>query len=672
MRYPRTSPAVDPNSPSELYGKGYYHGENSGYPPEGYALHHPDWTPWLDVLQTLTPSGVLLDIGCAYGYLVNDARQRGYSAFGLDVSHFALQQEPAFRPWFVEAAASCLPFPDQCADVITVFDLLEHLDNPSHCLTEICRVLKPDGILAGATPDPIFFDKVEETHFSERPPSFWCAALQDLGFRVRFRFSNEPYNFQFLAAPSASPLVAKLDILQHDHFSPESTEVLHVPPAGEPAAVLRSGWGPLSQEGRTISSFPASVYLLNSGRLPLALRLEIRFRHTPDFSTLRLRLNSHVIGEIDLDSEQAERVIRVDDLVLSSGGHHLFLDLFPGGPKVTVESITIQADASTRSALIGSLPFDLHQRYRLCSDIVQIVRPQSLLDVGGYLGDEHGHLAVSHDFFQSGESSSPPLVVTDVRQCDHPDYLRASASEQPFDDQSFDLVLSLDVLEHLPGPERPRFLAELDRLSRQWILLGAPFSSPEIVEAEARLSQSLMGTRRFLQEHRELGLPALEPVRDFFLSRRYTVITFPNGYLPSWLYWQVTTQHYFGLNDYEIVRKFNSLYGGISYPSDNREPAYRHILLVAKTGVDPEIKAQLVGLLSGSDQAGTGLESVALDQRFLDLHERAATLSEKRRKSLIDAQFLINERHKLIDLLLREKQTPLWRQILQRFRRRFW
>jgi len=671
MRYPKTRPAVDAKSPLELYGKGYFHGENSGYPAEGYALHHPDWSAWLDVLQILKPSGVFLDIGCAYGYLVNEARRRSYCAFGLDVSHFALHQEPAFRPWLMEARGSALPFATHSADVITVFDVLEHLDHPGDCLAEIRRVLKPDGILAGATPDPIYFDRVEETHFSERPPSFWARLLEDLGFHVRFRFSNELYNFQFLATPSANPAASKLDILQHDYFSPQSTEVLHVQPSDGVAVVLRSGWGPLSPQGRPISSYPASIYLLNSGRVPLALRLELRFSHTTDFSTLRLRFNSYVITEIDLDSEQTERVIHVDGLVLPSGGHHLFLDLAPGGPQVTVQSISIEASASTRSALVRALPFDLYQRYRLCSDIVKVLRPKSVLDAGGYLGDEHGHLAVSHDFFQTDGSSSPEVTVTDVRQCDHPDYLRASAWEQPFDDQSFDLVLSLDVLEHLPESERPRFLSELDRLSRQWILLGAPFSSPEIEKAETRLADSLMGTRRFLQEHRELGLPELAAVQGFYLSKGYTVSTFPNGYLPAWLYWQVTSQHYFGLNDYDLIREYNSLYSAVSYPSDNREPAYRHILLVAKSGITPSVKSELAGLLSNSSEGNSPLEKLALDPSFIELHERAAALLEKRRKSLTDAQFLINERHKLIELLRLEQETPLWHQILRRVRRRF-
>ena len=251
--------------------------------------------------------------------------------------------------------------------------------------------------------------------------------------------------------------------------------------------------------------------------------------------------------------------------------------------------------------------------------------------------------------------------MTDVRQCDHPDYLRASGWEQPFGDLSFDVVLSLDVLEHLPGPERFGSWASSIAFRANGSSWAPRFPRPEIEEAETRLAQSLMGTRRFLQEHRDLGLPDLAAVRDFYLSKGYTVITFANGYLPSWLYWQVTTQHYFGLNDYEIARRYNALYSTASYPSDNREPAYRHILLIAKSALDPSIEEQLGRLSSISGAAHPIVEHLAFDPNFLDVHERAAALLEKRRKSLIDVQFLINERQKLIELLRRELQVPVWR-----------
>jgi SAM-dependent methyltransferase len=468
----------------ERYGEGYFHGVQSGYPSEGYRAAHPDWNAWLGFIELIRPNGRLIDIGCAYGYLVGEARGRGLTSFGLDISGYALTREPDFRPWLVQADVTRLPFQNHQADLVTVFDVLEHLGDPDSCLEECRRILKPDGFLLGATPDPIHFDRPEPTHITERPPSYWLAVLARLGFATRFRFSGSAYNFQFLATPSGGTGCPLLNRFGYDYFD-ERPEIVA---ADLPLQTsLRTGWGPLLPEGRRLTASPASIYLLNPGPLPLELDIRIELSQTPDFSTLRIRLDSGVLREMALDSEQAQRSVTINGVLVAAGGHHLFFDLFPGGPDVTIRSVRISTRPGTRLALTEGTPFDLFQRYRLCGEISRLLRPEEVLDIGGYLGDENGHLALSHDFLQPEESNTPPVRVTDFRQCDHPDCLSAPAWEQPFADRSFDLVMSVDVLEHLAGDQRKAYLEELDRLARRWILLGAPFASVEVDQAEIRL-----------------------------------------------------------------------------------------------------------------------------------------------------------------------------------------
>jgi len=95
--------------------------------------------------------------------------------------------------------AEALPFPDESVDVVSAFDVLEHLIDPEPALVEVRRVLRPGGVLIGATPDPLLFDRHEDTHVSERPPSYWIDRLLALGFAVDFRFFQAPYNLEVLA-----------------------------------------------------------------------------------------------------------------------------------------------------------------------------------------------------------------------------------------------------------------------------------------------------------------------------------------------------------------------------------------------------------------------------------------------------------------------------------------
>ena len=54
------------------------------------------------------------------------------------------------------------------------------------------------------------------------------------------------------------------------------------------------------------------------------------------------------------------------------------------------------------------------------------------------------------------------------------EHLQGSISEMPFEDGSFDLVTSLEVLEHLLQPDFGLAIAEMQRVSRRYILLTVP------------------------------------------------------------------------------------------------------------------------------------------------------------------------------------------------------
>ncbi len=240
---------------------------------------------------------------------------------------------------------------------------------------------------------------------------------------------------------------------------------------------------------------------------------------------------------------------------------------------------------------LASLPFDLYQRHKLVQEAVERIRdgrPRlSILDVGG----SPGHLAVflPHDRVVVADREGGPGEVA----------LLAEAFALPFPNASFDVVVSLDTLEHVPGERRHAFVAELGRVTRDALLLAAPFHSSRVAEAESILAGFLQHRlkldHRFLQEHLEHGLPDRAAIARVIAEHVGPVVAIPNGCLDRWLLMM-------GLSFYldadpslaELKRQISALYNRSYYRSDNAEPAYRYLLAARRPPGGPLEPAGLV------------------------------------------------------------------------------
>lgn len=96
----------------------------------------------------------LLDIGCGEGFFLFNASRAGYATKGVELSQDAA--EYARREFGLDVEARPfeeLRFPENCFDVVTLWQVLEHVPYPLIMLGEVHRILKPGGLLALSTPD---------------------------------------------------------------------------------------------------------------------------------------------------------------------------------------------------------------------------------------------------------------------------------------------------------------------------------------------------------------------------------------------------------------------------------------------------------------------------------------------------------------------------------------
>ncbi len=105
--------------------------------------------------RRVATGGHWLDVGCSAGFILAAASEAGFAVTGTDVEPAALAfaRERFGLDDLHEGVLEALALPAASFDVITLFDVIEHVRDPGALLTEIRRLLRPDGLVEIRTPD---------------------------------------------------------------------------------------------------------------------------------------------------------------------------------------------------------------------------------------------------------------------------------------------------------------------------------------------------------------------------------------------------------------------------------------------------------------------------------------------------------------------------------------
>jgi len=104
------------------------------------------------VRDNLSPDGSILDVGCGSGLMMKRFREAG-RVFGIDNNAGALAhcRSLGFHR-LCRGDTVALPFKTGAFELVAAADLLEHCDDDSAVLHELCRVCAPGGILLASVP----------------------------------------------------------------------------------------------------------------------------------------------------------------------------------------------------------------------------------------------------------------------------------------------------------------------------------------------------------------------------------------------------------------------------------------------------------------------------------------------------------------------------------------
>jgi len=115
----------------------------------------------LELIKKHIKAGKLLDVGCNYGIFLKLAKENNYDVYGVDISYPAVEYaKDKFKLNVIQGTLKRANFPSDYFDIISMFDVIEHIEDPLSELIEINRVLKKDGLLFMTTPNtPVYLIK---------------------------------------------------------------------------------------------------------------------------------------------------------------------------------------------------------------------------------------------------------------------------------------------------------------------------------------------------------------------------------------------------------------------------------------------------------------------------------------------------------------------------------
>jgi 2-polyprenyl-3-methyl-5-hydroxy-6-metoxy-1,4-benzoquinol methylase len=149
MRFLTLQPA--PHAFAELYSAAYFEQDfRCGRSDVGYddeAAFRSENEGLLAEFARLGPPGRLLEVGCAGGWLLKHARERGWQVRGVEVSADGVRRARGLGLDVFHGTLEEARLPAGAFDLVYMGDVLEHVPDCRAVLTETRRVLAPGGHL---------------------------------------------------------------------------------------------------------------------------------------------------------------------------------------------------------------------------------------------------------------------------------------------------------------------------------------------------------------------------------------------------------------------------------------------------------------------------------------------------------------------------------------------
>jgi 2-polyprenyl-3-methyl-5-hydroxy-6-metoxy-1,4-benzoquinol methylase len=151
---------MDDNQLKALYAADYFQGRDA-HTYKNYVANEPihragfrERLSAISQCRGITRPGSCFEIGCAFGFFLDEARKSGWTVRGIEISEHAAEYAQSRLSLDVstdpEAIATIEPMSQ---DLVVMWDVIEHLPDPLGLLRQVRRVVRPNGLLVLSTGD---------------------------------------------------------------------------------------------------------------------------------------------------------------------------------------------------------------------------------------------------------------------------------------------------------------------------------------------------------------------------------------------------------------------------------------------------------------------------------------------------------------------------------------
>jgi GT2 family glycosyltransferase/glycosyltransferase involved in cell wall biosynthesis len=240
---------------------------------------------------------------------------------------------------------------------------------------------------------------------------------------------------------------------------------------------------------------------------------------------------------------------------------------------------------------LREVPFDQYQRYEICKRLIDEFahntdRKLKVLDIGGFfIGPNNGEpLLPGVEFLPKHD-----VLVIDTIEASVKHYMKSDGRNLPFEDNSFDFVIANDVFEHVPPNDRERFMLEIIRVSKNYVVMNNPYYTPKNALAEKILYEYIINVlhseHKMLQEHLLYGLPRIDFMRSVLEKNQFIYSYYFSGDIDNWIHLMLLRHELISRKiNSSVVNYLDSFYNEFHFENEmNLSEGYRATFIIAKS-----------------------------------------------------------------------------------------